>query len=329
MHPATFRHKVVETLSVALGILFLAAGSAKIPSLSAFAHTISSVVYFDADVAFVAAVIVVAAEILGGLALVLRILVTYVSVLFCILLALLLWILTSAAVQGREIQCHCFGVLAIALENRHEILLDLLLFNLFAFLALASLPRRQGATTGRKWIFAGLVLAMLYAQYTAFGGLILGDRPDDRPSLDGILGYLRSHNVVFPHRTEGNRVLFLLHFPDFNCPPCFDTFVRSAELAQAGFGEAAHERMIAVFKPGQIADPTEPSRIERWAARIGLRFPVLIGPDSVFRALHLEKSSVFIVSPSDVAVFSGSFPLGEEQMSLYAKLLQADYVRRR
>jgi len=135
-------------LRIALGIVFIVAGLGKIFVLGEFAGTISGITYLSPDASIALAAVLMAVEILGGIALIARFMVVPVSVLFCLLLAVFLWVLASAVIQGREIQCHCFGLLNIALSNRAEIVLDIILFNLFVLLGILSPLKGPGLTRG-------------------------------------------------------------------------------------------------------------------------------------------------------------------------------------
>lgn len=319
---------VGKILRMALGGIFLIAGVAKLPELSAFARTISDVTHADADVSLILAVAVVTCEILGGLALLLRFMVVQATVLLSVLVCSFLWILVSASFQGKEIQCRCFGILNIALANRYEILLDLVLFNLLAVLALISLPRKKEAgARGQRWIFGALVALLLFLQYSMFGDIILRRRAVQTSDLAPVISFLKARNHPFPTSTEGNRVLFLLHFPDFNCPPCFESFLKTQDIVWEEMGEGAGHRVLAMFKSG--GNSSDPERLSQWAERTGLHIPILVAPDSLFTVLRFEKSGVFIISPSGTTLFSDFFPLEDRRMNSFVRYLESDYGSRR
>ena len=129
---------MVRFLSITLGVLFLAAGLAKLFVLDAFASTIAGIVFIPIQTGIILAAIVICVEAAGAIALLVNFQVRLVSLLFCLVVAVFLWVLSSAIIQGTEITCNCFGILGIHLTNRQELLLDFALFNAFGLLAYAA-----------------------------------------------------------------------------------------------------------------------------------------------------------------------------------------------
>jgi uncharacterized membrane protein YphA (DoxX/SURF4 family) len=312
-------------LGIVLGIVFIVAGIGKIFVLDQFAATISGIMHLSPDASTTLAAILIGTEFLGGVALVARFMVVPVSVVFCLLLAVFLWVLSSAVIQGKEIQCHCFGVLNIALSNRGELVLDIILFNLFVLLGIVSSFKSSRLTARKAWMLAGSAVVLLYFQYGAFAGFVNDDRSGKTVEVGAVLSHLQDRNLEFTHYRLGNRVLFLLHFPDFNCPPCFDSFMMISQMVHSHFGQDQAQRALAVFRPGDIADPNDTSRLKQWAEANELEFPVLIAPDSVFQHLNLPKSSVLVLSPSERVLFSEPLPIHPEKIEFLTQLLQDRY----
>jgi len=140
-----------------------------------------------------------------------------------------------------------------------------------------------------------------------------------------VMSHVANLDLEFSRYTPGNRVLFLLHFPDFNCPPCFDSFMMISQMVPTHFGEEQSRGVIALFKPGDIADPDDPSRLNGWAKANELGFPVLIAPDSIFQLLKFQKSSVLILSPSGRVLFSETIPIDPQRIQFLTHLLQERY----
>ena len=319
--------RVERILGIVLGIVFIAAGLGKIFVLGQFAGTISGITHLSPDASTTLAVVLTAIEILGGAALVARLAVVPVSVLFCLLIAVFLWVLSTAVIQGREIQCHCFGLLNIALSNRAEIILDIILFNLVALLGGISSLKGRTPTKGRAWVLAGSAVVLFYFQYSAFA-TIVGDDRLQGVDIQPVMSHLGSRNQEFSRYTAGNRVLFLLYFPDFNCPPCFDSFVVASQMVRTYFAEEQSSRALALFKPDDIADPKDPSRLAGWAEANELGFPVLIAPDSIFQNLKFQKSSVLVLSPSGRVLLSETLPMDPQRIQFLSQLLKDRYGSR-
>lgn len=315
-------------LGTVLGIVFIAAGLGKIFVLGQFAGTISGVTHLSPDASTTLAVVLTAIEILGGVALVARLAVVPVSAMFCLLIAVFLWVLSTAVTQGREIQCHCFGLLNIALSNRSEIILDIVLFNLAALLGGLSSLKGRTPTQRMAWVLAGSAVGLFYFQYSAFATIIGEDRILRAFDIQPVMSHLAIRDPEFARYTAGNRVLFLLHFPDFNCPPCFDSFVMASQMVQTYFAEEQTSRALAVFKPGDIADPNDPSRLAGWAGANELGFPVLIAPDSIFQNLKFQKSSILVLSPSGRILLSETLPVNPQRIQFLSQLLKDRYGSR-
>jgi hypothetical protein len=319
------REKLVLILSAALGMFFIIAGIGKIFSFGAFASTVSEITYLAQSTSTVLAVAVIAIEILGGVGLFLRYKTTLLSILFCILIALFLWVLSMAIIQGKEIECQCFGILNIGLSNRAALIVDLVLFNLFALLALISSVRKSPPTLSQKVWLAVTLAAVFYLQYSAFAPMLKERNLERNLNLQPVLSLLKTHHSDFASNEGENRLLFLLYFPDFNCPPCFDEFMTLADILQTRFPNGQSKRLLALFKPDAIADPADPTRLHRWAEANKLFFPTLIAHDSLFQQANFFKSAVAVISPSERILFSEVLPMGPEKLERVIKLLEGNY----
>jgi len=318
----TMKTRVVTFLSIVLGLVFLVAGAAKIPMFDQFAGTVASITHVSFGPARIIALIVLAIEVLGGIALFFRFKVTIVSMLFCALVGIFLWVLSSAIVQGREIDCSCFGILNISLSNRAELILDIAFFNLFALLALLSSTKQSGSSTNQKVWWAVAALAVIYLQYSLIAFLSKNNYQGHTLNISPAVLYAEAHNQEFASQKHRNRLLFLVSFVDLNCPPCYEDFITLCDIMQARMPREESNRVLVLFKADDIANPDNPTRLYRWAHASELSFPILIAPDSLFDDIQFTKSSAAVIDSSGKALLHEILPMGNEHQQTVLQLLK-------
>jgi uncharacterized membrane protein YphA (DoxX/SURF4 family) len=312
-------------LSFALGILFFAAGISKLFVLDAFAGTIAGITHTPMHIAFSIAVGVICLEAGGAIALVTDFKTRAVSILFCVVVAVFIWVLVSAILQGREITCHCFGVLGISLSNRHELLLDVLLFNAFGLLGYLS-PAGDRAVFGRnpRWgristaalaIVVGLLECGLLVSLLDGGRVLAELRPEQAIRFAG------RADSRFGNQSHGNRILFVIRLADLHCPLCCDDFLRLADSVHARMG-GEEGRALALFETTGSEAGDSLSPIKQWVDTNRFPLPAVVAPDSVLKALHLRKSVALIIDPGNNVVLSERFPMGLTKQHTALQLLR-------
>ena len=316
------KRKLTTLLSIGLGCVFFIAGAAKVPVLAQFSQTVSGIVHLSPGMSRTGAIGVVILELAAGTALLFRYRQFVVSALLCILVGAFLWVLASAVAQGREIQCNCFGILGISLPNRSEMILDLVLFNLLAVLAFLSMETRQHSTFGQKVWSAALGLVLIVLQYTFVGFVFEGSSRSSSVDVEHALAYAEMHHREFGSSAGSNRLLMLLNFSDFNCPPCFDSFVDLCDSMKAQLPDSGRNRVLALFRAGEVADPRDPTPLKRWAQANELLFPMLIAPDSLFESIHVQKSAVVVLGPSGRARMLRVLPIEQADRAAMLRILR-------
>ena len=160
----SMQSQFVRVLSILLGSIFIAAGIGKSFLLEPFVATVASIHFVPQAIARASSLVVIAIEILGGTALVAGIGRRIVPFAFLLLMGIFIGVLASAIIQGREFACNCFGTFSVALSNRYELALDMILFDAFAFLAYAapSNPRAERKTGAllKEIVIAGVVVTL-------------------------------------------------------------------------------------------------------------------------------------------------------------------------
>ena len=230
--------------------------------------------------------------------------------------------LSSAIVQGKEIDCSCFGILSISLSNRAELILDVVLFNLFALLALLSSTKQRGSSTNQKIWWALAALVVIYLQYSLIAFLSKNNDQGHTVNISPAVLYAEVHNQEFASQKSRNRLLFLMSFVDFNCPPCFEDFITLCDIMRARFPNEGPKGVLVLFKEDEIANPDDPTRLYRWADANELPFPILIAPDSLFQDIRFTKSGAAVINSWGKVLFFNVLPMGQERQQTVLQLLQ-------
>jgi len=315
--------KIVIMLSVILGLIFFIAGVAKIFSYTAFSHTISEVTNFSQTFTSVLAWTVIIVEIIGGIALIFRFNIIKVSLIFVVLISIFLWVLSTAIFKGTEINCSCFGILNIGLSNKEEATLDIALLNLFVLLIFLS-SKKTAENSLKQKLLTGIILVIIfYLQYSVFSPLYNVEKDGIKESDVGyILLFLNNNENAFYNYRYGNRLLFLLYFPDFNCPPCFDDFIYLSDFLRVQSPNKKIEKAIAIFKSDAVVNKNDTTRLQRWVKANEIGFPVLIGEDSLFQRINFVKSCVLVIDPLGRVLLSEKLPLGNSKVKKITELLE-------
>ncbi|MBI3578323.1 MAG: DoxX family protein [Ignavibacteriales bacterium] len=306
--------------------MFLVVGAAKIPALHQFTETITSITHLSFRTAEIIAVFIILIELLGGIALLFRFKVALVSSSFCIVISIFLWVLLSAILRDKEIQCNCFGILNVAFSNRTEFILDMLLFNLFALLALLSMKQPRTYSTNRRTYMIVSAAVVAYLQYSLVAFANKHIEPRGAPDVSFTVEYAENHNQSFASHKFGNRLLFLLSFSDFNCPPCFDDFQSFCDKLKMLFPKGHANGVLAIFKSDDMIKPDDPARLNHWAKANDFSFPLVIAPDSIFSKIPFKKSCIMVVDSFGNSVFSEIFPMGSEKHQTILHLLQKPLI---
>lgn len=313
-------------LSYLLGAIFLVAGVSKLFALDAFAATVGTITLLPLTTGRMIAIGIVGVEILGAIVLFTHYRTRMVSVMFCALVAVFVWVLLSAVVQGREITCNCFGNLGIALTNAQELLLDIVLFNAFAFLAYHSPAKGRVPVAGpgrRELRRRNAFVTILLGLEAVVVGLVLNTgNAGTHLRAEAAIGFAERVDPQFARYESGNRALFLMRYADLGCPLCFDDFMAFADSARATVGGGSHQ-VLVVFGEDQFIRNDSSSHLQRWVSANGITFPVVVAPDSVLRTIGLVKSMVIIVDRKDGVLFTERFPMGTPKRRIALRLLRS------
>jgi hypothetical protein len=304
---------LVRALSIILGLLFLVAGLAKVFVVDAFALTVAAIAHITASAGFILAAAVICMEAVGAIALISNYRVRMVSLAFCIVVGVFIWILSTAILQGKEIDCNCFGVLGIALSNRYELLLDVVLFNAFGVLAFLS-PGKTASVQSNPGSPMRVSTIILLVVVVVLEGLLvlplLANRGNGgREDLGAAIQWAERADSAFASFSGGNRALLVIRFSDMSCPLCADDLFEFVDSLQSPIAGVDHQ-VVAVFENEPLLRGDSLEHVNRWIAANGFRLPVLVAPDSVAERIHLDKSLVAVINVNDRVLLSERFPMG-------------------
>lgn len=316
----------VRSLHTVLGSLFLIGGLGKVFLFVPFAETIARILQMQGIAAGVAAGFIVLTQLSAGVALAARYKTVLAGVLLFLITCVFIWILSVAIMQGREIQCHCFGILGLQLSNRWEMIQDLSLLNLLAMVVIVSVRRKPDQPNGNPVLTLVLIILFLIVEYAVLGEFLAHPKNGRAVQSDAAVLNAETLSPGFANFRNGNRLLLLLEFSDFNCPPCFDDFMILCEKVKERFPFADSSRYFLMFRRGVVGDPGDSSRLNQWLRANGLNFPAGIGPDSLFERQRFEKSCVLVISPSGRLLFSEILPIGPTNHELVVRLLDDSNV---
>ena len=329
-YPRFTRRYITRIVTIPVGILFLIAGISKLFVIDPFAETVASVSLLSREAARGAAFAIIALEILGALILLSGRWTRFIALMFAFLVAGFITVLTLAVLQRREIACNCFGILGIRLSNLHELILDLVLFNVFLALTLfarqGSVQNKSspGGTVGGRWklyIAGGLMLESLLMYPVV--SRALGPWEGDYRS---VVTFAENADSLFAQHGGANRMLLLLDYSDFSCPICFDDFSALADSLRGRFDDSQRHNIVALFRERPQSSFDSPDRLRHWIAANDIRFPVLLTPAGAFQTIHFVKSMAVVVDPEDRILFSEIFPMGISKRALALRLLETTYT---
>lgn len=301
-------HRFARTILMLLGIFFVITGVAKIFVFNSFAATISTIIFTSPSFSRFIAGFIVFVEIIGGAFLVLQLKLRLVAILVCLMLCAYIWVLYSSVMQGREIECNCFGILNISIPNLLELALDFFLFDVIALMALM-IAQSSGLTTSSIIIAIVIVFVqfgMLNSTYqTSYASSSTTAQPRE------FFDFVKHKNGSSVVHTRGNSLILLLNFYDFNCSLCFDDFTALSDSVEKHH-EVFKDRVTAILESNEIMNSWTPSHLRLWAKANQIVYPVVIAPNQMFREAKIAKSSVAVLSPNGKLLFYHQIPLGPE-----------------
>jgi hypothetical protein len=316
----------IPTLATGIGCIFAGTGLARIVSITAFLETVRAITGMPEPLGSSFAVIVVLLEIVCGTALFLRKHMRIASIALATLVSLFIAFLFSALLHDTTTPCMCFGILGISMSIPLQLALDFVLLDALACIALASgskglLFNRLEPSRAASLLAAGIML--LYVQTELVSAAYHRSSSEQGTVLSQVL--LHIHSRIPSYTSAGDpRLLFLLRFQDFNCPPCYDDFLLLSDALHVALPHQTLTRVLAIVGTIDPSDTRMLRRLERWRAGAGLSFPVLAVQDSLLQSAGILKSTVAVIRGSGQSVFQGTLPIGREARQRVLRLVSPE-----
>jgi hypothetical protein len=322
---ASLRLGFSHGVRIVLGTILCVSGTSKLFVMSEFSGTVGRIFQCSGTRAWTLALGLVAVEGLLGVGLLLARQIHLLAGAACGLFGLFLWVLSDALTHGREILCHCFGVLPLRFSNQVEFVVDLALFNASAFLALGhdSIRRFWAAAAGARK--SALILAA--AGILAGQGVLLSRalsivNRGDALNLPALVRFAEVETDQFTRETRGKRLLLVIELHDFNCLPCFEDFLGMCDAIQSNSSIVEERRVALVIRQPGGGGSASPEMLKAWARETGVTFAVAVLPESAAAELGIRKSFGVVISEDGAEVLKHEMPIGTSARKEMLQLLE-------
>ena len=312
----TFRLSVWLIVLSMIGAIFVASSLGKIFDFAIFVTTIQNVTSLPNIICRLLAAFVIVAEFLGGgFLFVPKYRFLGLSILI-ILLSIFITILFGTILAGTEIDCRCFGSWGIHFSNRVELAIDIAMIDLLSMFIIVQLINRCPPIFSRvrlkkNVIVLGTVILVIEAIILTTLGVKHSENQSIR-SIMSVIKYLDENNSYHGGKQSHSTFIFMLYYGDFNCPPCLDDFLSLCDSLKKPL-QLNHANAVAVIhKDSSVAFLRDSIRILKWSEANSITFPVILGPDSLFKQLHIPKSTVILLDEQNKIVFFHVIPIGEK-----------------
>lgn len=315
--------RVARITAVFLGVFFIITGVAKVFMLNSFAVTIFTIISASSFGSNLIACFIISAEIVGGALLLLRFKLRLVAVLICVMLSVYIWLLYSSIMQGREIECNCFGILNISLPNFLELVLDFFIFDMTAVVAFVMTTNARNGRGGGFGISTVLiVLTIFFVQFRILSSAheTLQASSAYSSQMKSIFDLVRGGGGNSLARASGNCMVLLVDLYDFNCSICFDDFTALSDSIANHYGEM-RDRVIGVFRSNEVMSSWSSSNIEKWARANHIFYPITVADEEMFTKAMIPKSTVVVFSPTGHPLLRCAIPTGVDNRKKLLRLI--------
>ncbi|MBU2447252.1 MAG: hypothetical protein KJ666_16990 [Bacteroidetes bacterium] len=147
------------------------------------------------------------------------------------------------------------------------------------------------------------------------------NKSENSTNLNQVIKYVEQHSVTFGMTKEKNRLLLLLNFYDFNCPPCFDDFITLCDSLNTFLDFNKKKQLAILFRLDSTATSLNSQRLLIWAKANNIDFPILTANDSIFSKIDFVKSMAVVIDAEEKILFSEHFPMGIKKHNTITQLL--------
>jgi uncharacterized membrane protein YphA (DoxX/SURF4 family) len=215
---------MITAFRLILGGVFLLSGISKLPIFTAFEYSIAELLPLSGIILTATAVLVIAAEILAGGALLLNKKIQFFSGLIALMMVGFIVFLSMALFEFQGYICTCFGVLGLDLPVDRQIVVDFLLLNMAVMVFIFGSSESGSMTPLRNR--AGFIITPVLLASIVWSAVVLiqpravfGEPPEIDIDAHAVFNTLPAHSDLHP------RLVFMVDFADFLCPQCLDDFL--------------------------------------------------------------------------------------------------------
>lgn len=172
------------------------------------------------------------------------------------------------------------------------------------------------------------VLLFLIGSLLMFSLMNCGDEKVKQNYLKAnpkLIEFLNYNKIIdsLSNKEDKNRLIFLFSIDDFNCPLCFDDFMKINEMLQIVLNENETQNVFLLL----ITNEEElfkysSERIKLWKEANDIKFTTITCVDSIFTEFNYEKPSSLIINSKNEIIFKEKIPMGEEKHRLLLKYLR-------
>lgn len=323
---SSFRQTFVTIVATLLGLFFVLEAVGKALSFDAVESSVSMMTYVSPAFARIFSVSTIVLGLGAGIALMLRFRIKLVSILLFLVAAAHIWLWSAAIVGAKAIPKSWIGLAASGLSIQAVLLTYLFILNVCALLALISSPTVRVSPRGSlkaKLLLVASTILIAYMQLSFFLPIMSDSNRNTQLDLTPALSFADKSCPGFSSTAQSNKLLFLVRFSDFNCPPCFEDFITLSDSLADRFGNEARNRIAALFDVSDLPANYDSLWLSRWVESSGITFCAKLAPDALFTESGLTKSISAVVGAGGTVLFFGELPLGTEAHSDVLKLLAA------
>lgn len=217
-------------------------------------------------------------------------------------------------VTQRATEYHTIGFLHVFLSDSAILLLFLLACDVLIVCA----PRfRRNATVPSLGVILITVVVLVFfnvlliKEYNRFSSQFTRQSDNSASLLERLFPSLALN--------EHSSVLFLLHYSDFNCPPCLESVLELSYRLVSVLPPQDSSRVFAFMSEDRVMFNQE--RVEHWKKANEFPFRVTFVPESIFVQFQREKSSIVVLQHKKVT-YERKVPLTQDEILTITNFLK-------
>jgi len=137
--------------------------------------------------------------------------------------------------------------------------------------------------------------------------------------IDLVISYAEKNAPSFAEKDSKKRLILLLNFEDFSCPPCFDDLITFIDLLKT---KPVNKNQIIALLPNKgEKDSLAIKRWDYWRRINDIDFPVLMMDNNITEIVNEMKSKAVVVDSKSKILFQEKFPMGAKKHNTIMQLM--------